>query len=548
MRSIWQIYAFLLEQWGIDSIFGMVGEGNGLLEAATLLGKIKVIPVRDQRVGFAVATGYAQAKGGCAVYVASSGPAIASAAMGILEAYSSQTPLVIIGNGVSRQKKGTGAFQEFDSIGFMQPITKWSYRVEAAEKLVWSLKRAFHLALNGKKGPVYLEIPDDLVEETPSFSSNSFEIKELRSSPDPISLERAFSKFIKAKRPLMIAGGGCISSGAKKEFLASVLKWGAAAFTTAAGRGAISEDHSQYGGMLGLYLTSPGHLLLKEADLIFVVGSQLEETALIGVKEILEEKEVIQLDKDSEVIGKSLPISLGLIGDAQLGLQTILQKMEQGDLLSGKGDWLDRIKEVRKKQYDNWVKPISFQEHPIRCLYSHLQRIYGTHQVIVLENGMQDMWGYFSPVYRLNWPGESFVPGEQTGLGLSMGLSVGVKLARPDVPVLCVIGDGGFQFGHPILYTASSLRIGISFFVIDNGGFGWPQLAQSKEGVKVGCRFDRCQDLKRIANEIGAFYSDPETEEELKGALEKSYVANLNQQISIVKIKVDPFQDIPSHA
>ena len=163
MTSLWHVYARALYTAQLRTLFGMVGDGVGLLEAAAAQGGFQILEAYDQRAAVGMAIGFAQATRRCAVLAASPGPGLANAAMGILEAASLQTPLLILSNGVSRRLKGTGAFQEFDTLRFMPAITKWAYRVESSHRVMWALERALHLALNGRKGPVFLELPDDLI-------------------------------------------------------------------------------------------------------------------------------------------------------------------------------------------------------------------------------------------------------------------------------------------------------------------------------------------------------------------------------------------------
>lgn len=539
MNSIWDIYAAWMHQSGIERIFGMVGDGFGLLEAAMLQKNIKVVTVQDQRVGVAIAAGYAQVTKHPAVYVASPGPALANASMAILEAFSLQIPLVIISNGVSRKLKGTGAFQEFDAIGFMSKMTKWSYRVESEDRLSWALERAFHLALNGKKGPVFLEIPDDLVNSTVVFPQTSLVKERLKSTIDNAVLKKVLSELLSARNIVMIGGGGCISAEIEGEFGLCVEKLQAAAFLTASGRGAISENHSQFAGVLGLYLTPPAHDLLKEADAVLIIGSQLEETALLGVKEHLQNKVIVQIDQDPEIIGKSVPVTYGMVGDAKLALKALIEQLDSLHLRRDSSLWISKIKQVRQKQQDDFASDLSFSTSPVRSMFHALQK--ARYNYVVLENGMHDMWGYFSPVYQVIQPGRTFAPGEQTGLGLSVGIAVGVKMAAPKTSVALVIGDGGFQFGQLALRTAAEQKIGLTIFVINNGGFGWPALAQSQQHVSIGARFAFPQNVEQFAKEMGAVFFQPHSEADIEEALKACHL----EALVIIEIKVPTFQDIP---
>ncbi len=551
MQTIWDYYTYCLNEAGMRTIFGMVGDGVGLLESATYHGNFSVIESFDQKIGVGMAIGFAQATRKCAIYSASPGPGLANASMGILEAYSMQVPLIIIANGVARNLNGTGGFQEFDSLSFMKPITKWAYRIESEKRLAWALQRAFFLANNGKKGPVYVEIPNDLVNHYPSLPYPKLEHSGLKFCADKAYLEIAIKELRQAKCPVIILGGGTQDINARtsvqvKTFLIEFAEnIGAAIFCTASGRGIFPENHPLFCGLIGLYLTPPADKLINEADLFFVLGSQLEETALMGIKEKLDQKSSIQLDINPEIIGRSVNVKYGLVGDLIQSLEelnSILQRSQK--VKFEKKEWMREIQQVKVQQEKISNKKLNLTTTAARTLFHSISRLTNTTQdvCLVLENGLHDMWGYFFPVCKLSARTRIFSPGEQTGLGLAMGIAFGIKISDPSVPVICVIGDGAFLFGQAVFLTLRKHKVGITFIVINNHGFGWPRLAQKSA---VGCDFEISQDLQHISNLFDVVYQKPKKISELAEMLNSALQANLKQTSVIIEIEVKYNQDLP---
>ncbi|MBG9775383.1 thiamine pyrophosphate-binding protein [Brevibacillus laterosporus] len=551
--TIWDAYASVLVEQGITKLFGMVGDGAGLIESAYKKEGLHIFTARDQRIAVGMAMGHAQVSGNPAVLVTSPGPGIANCIMGVLEAYSAAVPLIVISNATARNMRGEGAFQETNSIAMMQPVTKWCYRVEHPEKAIWALRRAVFVAVNGKPGPVYLEIPDDLTWEelgSGSFSADKKNLDEqgpIFSQPEEQSMRNVFNQLTKAKRPIILLGGGCQHRPFVSELTISLAEaHGLAIFTTASGRGIVDERHPYAFGNVGLYTLPQIKKLLFEADMIIAIGTQLEETALMGWKEALSNTCFVHIDCHYESLERSVHADYRLLGDAQLSLQNLwrmsCENMDCGT--NSKNEWIKRMQEVKQEALSVWAE-IEDIKAPVRSMLKGIEHEFGEHVVLVQDNGLHDMWGYSYPVYTVAPPSRTVVPGEQTALGLPMGISLGAKIADRKAHVIALLGDGSFEMGYSAVGSAAEHQLGITFIVINNGGFSWPRFQQSMSEMEIGCCFQIELNYAALAQSVGGYYKKLTTPNEYQEALKEARLYTEQNKIALLELVVNWDQDLP---
>ncbi|MGF9880815.1 thiamine pyrophosphate-binding protein [Bacillus albus] len=538
--SIWDFYAYLLKNSNIRKVFAMVGEGEGLLESAHLA-NMDVYTSKDQRIAASMAMGYSQASGEPVVYATSPGPGLVNGLTAVLESFSACVPLIIISAGTSRTSIGTGAFQELNSIELMKAITKWQYRVEHEDQAEWALKRAVHMAINGRPGPVYLEIPNDLEQERYEQPSSLISKEPIVMCPNPRQISLTAEILGRSKRPVFIAGGGCQNNSLLGQSLLTLAeKFQAAVFTTASGRGVVNEQHPHVFGNIGLYALPEAKELLREGDVFLAFGTQLEETALMGWKDIADENLFIHIDCDYESLRKSVDEDVSILGDVSLTVQQLLEHEENEG--AKRHPWLERQRRVKYQLTSEWTKS-DFSKHPVRAAYHILSQQMEGNNILVQDNGLHDIWGYSYPIF-INQLGRTLVPGEQTALGVPMGASIGAKLAQPESTIVTFIGDGSFEMGKGALDTAYELGLGMIYIVINNGGYSWPRFNQQKKNVSIGCDFREHQWAHAIQSLQGAFYS-PTNEEEFKNAICEAKEQCKRGKLSLIEICIDWKTDIP---
>lgn len=546
--QVTELIATELARLGINDVFGMAGDGEGLLEACFTSKKLKVHPANDQRLGMAMASGYSMAKRSISCYLVTQGPALANIAMPLLELKSQCLPLIIIGEGVSTEMKGSLAFQEFDSMSFMAPLTKWQYRIESVERMTWAINYAVQMALSGKPGPVYLEIPINLLNaefNTPqswpqTHNVNISEpIKFMPSDSDVKNLAEIINKFEKI---VVIAGSGCLMSDAKAELERFIELTGAVALCTASGRGSISENNKNYLGLSGLYLSPFVKPLLEQADMFIFVGSQCEETAMMNISEFLQGKTVSAINVAYEDIGRNLDITCGIVGDAKLTLKALVPFITKKE----NEIWQSQITDIQNKCYSDTAEQLKrFNDYPVFHLCESLSEISKTSKFnLIFENGINEMWFYLYP-FLISTNIEYFCPGEHTGLGIAYGNALGITVATQN-PAIVVTGDGAFYFSISSLSIAAELGLGFTTIVLNNKALGWPKYHQNKHGMSCGTDFKHAPDLKKLSEAYGAHYFKPMNKSELSEAIAVGLENSRNGKTSLIDLDIEFKEQYPA--
>lgn len=359
-HSPWGAIARYLNFIEVSVVFGIPGDDVTMLKALQDH-SVRMIVTKDQRNAAFMAAGYALARRSLGVCVVGKGPALTNAITGLLEATSLSAPVLLLGVGTGRDRIGTNAFQEADQISMVRPIVKWAYRVESIKRLVWALRRATFLALNDCPGAVYIEIPEDLVEAM-SLSVNEFAVPMVTQSvPSSEQLNHALELMRRAKRPLLLLGGGALNSASRERRLGQLADClNAAIFTTASGRGAIEESHPLFGGLAGLYTAVSLRALWKEADLIVVLGSRLEETATL-LMDAGCERPVIQVNVRNDHFSQNYTGPL-LLGDCLAAAAFWTDALNLSNSRADRTEWEARIALLKQSATDErneWLSQCS---------------------------------------------------------------------------------------------------------------------------------------------------------------------------------------------
>ncbi len=537
------MFADVFKQYGVTAVLGMVGDGYGPLETCHQEAAVPVHCFRDQRNAAAAAIGYASLANAPVVLCLSPGPGLANAMMGLLELKSLKLPVIVVSLGTARNKRGTKAFQEADSMQMLRSVAKWTCRVEDAALWNRSLHQACAAAVAPVQGISFLEIPDDVFHElqmqpTPT-SDVSFRCEPLGGGKLSGDLgQRVAATLETSARPLVIAGGGARAAAQGAQLQAFVEALGAAYLTTAAGRGTLPEDHPAACGLTGLYLTSPAGELIQQADSVLFLGSAIEETSQIGVADWFADKHVIQVnhaESEFQRIGASSANVLADVGDF---IAALVDQLQASDAVAeARRQWSQTIAEVKTRQQQEAQRGTL---SPIRKFLQALDRL-DEPFVLNAENGLSDMWTYCFPLLKIT-AGRSFLsPGEQTGLGLAVGGTLGSKLCQPDRFHLAIVGDGAFNMCVNALTDARELGTAVTFAVINNGGLSWPQVAQGDS--PLGAKFGQPIHYDRISQAYDCEYFLADEAADMHGILRQCVDLNQQQQRTcIVEIRT-PWRD-----
>jgi len=523
----------LLEQ-KVDTLYYLMGGPTlGIAAACIDSGRVRMIDVRHEQAAAMMAHAHARVQGRAAVCMASSGPGVANLVTGLANALADCAPVVALGGCSPLGEFNTGYFQEIDQIAMMRPVTKWAERVHDARRLPEYIDMAFSQALSGKPGPVYLDLPGDvLYAEVASTevrrASHPWPTRRVhRPAAAASAIDALLALLEEAQRPILLTGSGILWSAGSQTLTRLVESFGLPFFTTPQGRGVLPDDHE-------LSYAAARTTALSEADLVIVVGTRLNYMWSYGrPPRFAPDAKFVRIDIDSTAIGLGQHIDLGIVADANTAL-TQLQESARGRISPERYQaWRDRlaqvaVKHVRKALNDatNAAVPI----HPLRLcaeVRDYLQR----DAVLVVDgaeilNYARQSIPCFEPGHRLN-------SGPFGTMGVGLPFALGAKVARPEAQVVVLHGDGAFGLNGMELDTA--VRHGIPVLVVISLNGGWSaDPTRSKPGRELGyTRFDQ------VAQALGCYGEYVEQPEGIRPALERAGVAVAQGCPAVVNVVTD---------
>ncbi len=457
----------------VDRVFGLPGDDMAILGALDSRG-IRISLVRDQRHAVYRAIGYGRISGRPSVCFVGKGPALTHTATGLLEARSMRHPLILLSSGVPPEHLGTGAFQELDPLTAFPSLTVGAIRVDA-HTLSTGIAEAFHLSESRGRGPVVVEVPEGLSSAEPC-PRPLLAPRDARSECEvPLS---AIARD--AECPVILVGGGCSGPDVGALILALAERVGAAVMVTASGRGLVDETHPAFLGVSGLYLPARAHGLLGRIDVIFALGTRLEETATFGWGTALSEGcRIVQVldDEGDFVAGWASERIVADVG-------AVVRLWHRASPITAPARrWFDTVAGVHAALLAA-PRPsaIAGARPRVREVLHEVDAVVPTARVSVHENGLQDMWSYVFPFWVVRAEAACLAPSEQTPLGFGMAAACGVAAADPR-PVVVIGGDGAFCAVGADLAGFAEVTTPVLVVVLTNGGFGWLEANRRRVGA-----------------------------------------------------------------
>jgi acetolactate synthase-1/2/3 large subunit len=392
---------------GVKFVFGLYGG----FEIPPDDPDITPIEVRHEGSAPFMASAYARLSGKPGVCVGGSGgTGLTNMASGILEAYAACSPMIVsmAGPYVSQEYEGMGAFAENDNVAFMRPITKWSTRITRPERTPWFMHRAFSTALNGRPGPVFLELPGDVVQadvEMPRYKP----VTMFKTRGDPDRIREAVDLIIEAERPIVFSGGGTVSSGAFNSFREFVETLHIPFVTSPQGRGILPEDHPLALGVGGIYTNKVADEAYAESDLLITIGSRMEAFQSAVFRYFPKDARYIQIDIEPQSIGLNWVPDVPIVGDADLVLKDLLHyaKARMKTRKDRKKLRVTEILKAKKSHEAEIMSQVMETGTPIspRRLAWEMGEVWGRDTVLCNENGHNDIWTYVYPYYKVQGKG-----------------------------------------------------------------------------------------------------------------------------------------------
>ena len=522
-----EILVKCLEKEGVEIIFGY--PGGAALEIFDSLHKspkIKTVLVRQEQGAAHAASGYARTSGKIGVCLATSGPGATNLITGVATAYMDSIPLVIITGQVPTGMVGTDAFQEVDTTGISEPITKHNYLVKDAKQLPRIIKEAFYIAGSGRPGPVLIDIPKDVsFSQVKYVECNSVELRGYK--PNLVGHKRQVKQVLehisKAKRPLICAGGGAISAQAEEELLQLVEKLNIPVVNTMMGLGSIPREHSLSLGMVGTYGLAKANLAVQSCDLLIALGMRFDDRVTGCVKKFAPQATIIHIDIDSAEIGKNIRVDTPLVGDLKIILKQILEDINEDtrDIFEEKKEawWLElKNAHVLPAQTEtlNAARGLTPEK-----VFLALNKFLPEDAIITTDVGQHQMWA--AQILNVQKPRTFISSGGLGTMGYGIPAGIGAQMAFPQRPVIVITGDGSFQMGMSELGTCLDEELPLKIIIINNRSLGMVKQLQDLycEGRHVSVHFKRVPDFRYLAQAYGALSLRVEKQEELAENLEK---------------------------
>lgn len=504
---------------GVDVMFGFPG---GVLlpfyDTLPQYPQIKHILVRHEQAAAHAADGYARATGKVGVCMATSGPGATNLVTGIANAYLDSVPIVALTGQVSRSLIGKDAFQEIDIAGITLPITKHSYVAMDTGSLAKIFKEAFYIARTGRPGPVLIDIPKDVMQETAEFvypEKVSLAGYKIPTSGHPAQLKNAANLINEAKRPLILAGRGVIISQAAEELKELAEKSQIPVTTTLLGIGAFPENHMLSFGMVGMHGTGYANKALDSTDLLIAIGTRFSDRVTGKITSFCPHAKIIHIDMDPAEIGKNVRVDVPIVGDVKAVLQAMNKLIEKKNHV----EWVEQVDEWRKQHpmLHTGVGSGLLPQYIISQLYEATRG----EAIIVTGVGQHQMWAAQHYIYH--YP-DSFISSGGLGtMGFGLPAAMGVKVGRPDKTVWLIDGDGSFQMTIQELATLVQDNINIKIALMNNGYLGmvrqWQDLFYKKNYVATPLS---CPDFVKVAEAYCVAGIHVTRREEVKNAIEQA--------------------------
>ncbi|MEG0133569.1 biosynthetic-type acetolactate synthase large subunit [Clostridium sp.] len=483
---------------GVDTLFGY--PGGSVLNIYDSLYKYKdeinhVLTCHEQNAAHA-ADGYSRATGKVGVCIATSGPGATNLVTGIATAYMDSIPMVAITGNVNKPLLGKDSFQEVDIQGITMPVTKHNYIVKDVKDLQKVIKEAFIIAKSGRPGPVLIDIPKDVTASKTMYLN--IESKEAKRKDEYITDEalKLVSYMINnSKKPLIYAGGGVILSEALEELKVFAEKIDAPVCTSFMGKGAISEEHDLYTGMIGMHGTKASNIAATKCDLLITLGARFSDRVITDPENISNAK-VIHIDVDPAEINKNIKVDSFIIGDLKVVLERLIPLVSDNN----HDEWkrkIGRVKESNNKKIDE-------EKLTPEYLFDKLNELNEDGNILITtEVGQHQMWAaqYFNTKRE-----RSFISSGGLGtMGYGLGAAIGASFGRPKAKVINIAGDGSFGMNCNELATAVSNNLPIIVIIMNNNSLGMVRQWQSLfyEGRYSATTLNRNTDFVKLSEAFG---------------------------------------------
>lgn len=465
-----------LEAEGVETLFGYPGgQAIKIYDALYDSTKIRHILARHEQGAVHEADGYARATGKVGVVLVTSGPGATNTVTGIATAYMDSVPLVVITGQVTRGVIGTDAFQEADIVGITMPVVKHSFLLQSTDDLTKTFREAFYIASTGRPGPVLIDIPSDLAGAQMVFRyPDHIDIPSYRPNyrGNAKQVKQAVEYIRAATRPLLMVGGGVVSSHACDEVVELAEKMQIPVVTTLLGKAAMPCSNPLNLGPVGMHGSKYANMAVTECDLLVAVGARFSDRVTGKLSEFAPHAKVIHIDIDPAEIGKVRDPQVPIVGDAQGVVAAINARLDKVEAQPRSAEWVETVFEWRERWPFYTEDFVDYPDRiaPEQVLEALSNKLDPHESVVTTEVGQHQMWAH-QHVHREE--SRTFISSGGLGtMGFGFPAAIGAKIGRPDAQVVCVAGDGSIQMNIQEMATALGNGVAVKVLVIDNNALG----------------------------------------------------------------------------
>ena len=501
----------LLEQ-GVETIFGF--PGGAVIDIYDELLKCKEIThvlVRHEQAAVHAADAYARVKGDVGVALVTSGPGATNTVTGIASAYCDSIPIVVFTGQVPTPLIGNDAFQEVDIVGITRPCTKHNYLVKNLDDLVPTIREAFHIARTGRPGPVLVDLPKNIMVGSLNFPEpKPIKMRTYRPTyePHPGQIEKVCKAMLKAKKPVIYAGGGVIASNANEELTELAHTLSMPVTMTLMGLGGFPGTDPLSMGMLGMHGTYYANMAVANTDLLIAVGSRFDDRVTGRLDAFAPNAKIVHIDIDPSSISKNVKVDIPVVADCKNALASInawfkrSSEFNREETASSRQPWLDQIKEWKNKHPLGYVKETDVIKP--QFVVQKLHELTKGEAIITTEVGQNQMWA--AQFYLFNRPRSFMTSGGLGVMGYGFPAAIGAQMAAPGKTVIDIAGDGSIQMNIQELATARQYRCPIKIAILNNNYLGmvrqWQELFYDKQYAHTG--LEVAPDFVALAQAYGA--------------------------------------------
>jgi acetolactate synthase-1/2/3 large subunit len=537
-----------LKREKVENIFGIIG--GALLPVHDVLSDsgIRHILTRHEQGAAHAADGYARASGRAGVCMATSGPGATNLVTGIANAYLDSSPVIALTGQVNAYSAnssymiGRDAFQEADIIGITTPITKYNYQVKSASEIPKAVRMTFHIATTGRPGPALIDLPKDTqtkIEEINFPSKVQIRGYKPNIEPHPIQVKKAVKLLLKAERPIILAGGGTITSNASPELMQIAELLMAPVATTFMGKSCFPENHPLSIGNIGMHGTRVANKVILEADVILAIGTRFQDRSTGTLDDFCPDAKIIHIDIDAAEIGKNVDVEVPIVADAKVTLRLIQQQLVKRIKKKEASPWIDRVKELKDKFLSEMDLGAGDLTSP--KLLKELRRLLPEKAIVATEVGQNQMW---AALHFQTYKPRTFISSGGLGtMGFGFPASIGAKVACPSCPVVDIAGDGSFRMTEQELATSVTEDIPVIVVVLNNSMLGmvaqWQRLFYNRKYAAV--ELGSIPDFAKLAQAYGAEGTRIGSLKEFSAAMKK---ALKNEVTTVIDVPISPEEDV----